>query len=154
MRHLPFVERSPRYVSLGLRSEGRAGAERALLDPNTWTTDGSEGLGGWWPSWDGKRVAFKIRHNNSDETTTYVLDVDTLERSKVDVIDGTKYAGASWTPSGDGFYYTWIPPPGSVPVADRPGEQTVKFHRVGQHPGNDRVVVAKIGDPTVFQGVE
>ncbi|TMB29504.1 MAG: S9 family peptidase [Deltaproteobacteria bacterium] len=134
--------------------EGRDGTERVLLDPNTWTKDGSEGLGGWWPSWDGKRVAFKIRHNNSDETTTYVLDADTLERSKVDVIDGTKYAGASWTPAGDGFYYTWIPPPGSVPVADRPGEQVIKFHRLGEDPVKDRVVVEKIGDPTTFQNVE
>jgi prolyl oligopeptidase len=134
--------------------EGSDGAERVLLDPNGWTKDGSEGLGGFWPSWDGKRVAFKIRHNNSDETTTYILDADTLERSKVDVIDGTKYAGASWTPSGDGFYYTWIPPEGSVPVADRPGEQVVKFHRLGEDPAKDRVVVEKIGDPTTFQNVE
>jgi prolyl oligopeptidase len=134
--------------------DGRDGAERVLLDPNSWTKDGSEGLGGFWPSWDGKRVAFKVRHNNSDETTTYVLDADTLERSKVDVISGTKYAGASWTPSGDGFYYTWIPPEGSVPVADRPGEQVIKFHRLGEVPAKDRVVVEKTGDPTTFQGVE
>jgi prolyl oligopeptidase len=134
--------------------DGRDGAERVLLDPNSWTKDGSEGLGGFWPSWDGKRVAFKVRHNNSDETTTYVLDADTLERSKVDVIDGTKYAGASWTPSGDGFYYTWIPPEGSVPVADRPGEQVIKFHRLGDVPTKDGVVVEKTGDPTTFQDVE
>jgi len=134
--------------------DGRDGAERVLLDPNSWTKDGSEGLGGFWPSWDGKRVAFKVRHNNSDETTTYILDADTLERSKVDIIDGTKYAGASWTPSGDGFYYTWIPPEGSVPVADRPGEQVIKFHRLGDVPAKDRVVVEKTGDPTTFQDVE
>jgi len=148
-RHLASKEKAIVYVR-----EGRDGPERVLLDPNTWTKDGSEGLGGWWPSWDGKRVAFKIRHNNSDETTTYVLDADTLERSRVDVIEGTKYAGAAWTPSGDGFYYTWIPPAGSVPVADRPGEQVIKLHRLGEDPARDRVVVEKIGDPTTFQSVD
>jgi prolyl oligopeptidase len=148
-RRLASKEKAIVYVR-----EGRDGAERVLLDPNAWTKDGSEGLGGFWPSWDGKRVAFKVRHNNSDETTSYVLDADTLERSRIDVIDGTKYAGASWTPSGDGFYYTWIPPEGSVPVADRPGEQVIKFHRLGEDPAKDRVVVEKIGDPTTFQDVE
>jgi prolyl oligopeptidase len=148
-RRLASKEKAIVYVR-----EGRDGAERVLLDPNAWTKDGSEGLGGFWPSWDGRRVAFKVRHNNSDETTSYVLDADTLERSKIDVIDGTKYAGASWTPSGDGFYYTWIPPEGSVPVADRPGEQVIKFHRLGEDPAKDRVVVEKIGDPTTFQDVE
>ena len=46
----------------------REGAqERVLLDPQSWTSDGSDALGGWWPSWDGKRVAFNVRHHNSDE---------------------------------------------------------------------------------------
>jgi prolyl oligopeptidase len=148
-RRLASKEKAIVYVR-----EGQGGPERVLLDPNAWTTDGSEGLGGFWPSWDGKRVAFKIRHHNSDETTTYLLDVDTLERSRVDVIDGTKYAGAAWTPQGDGFYYTWIPPEGPVSVADRPGEQVIKFHRIGTDPAKDRIVVDKIGDPTTFQQVD
>jgi prolyl oligopeptidase len=148
-RRLASKEKAMVYVR-----EGQSGPERVLLDPNAWTKDGSEGLGGFWPSWDGKRVAFKVRHNNSDETTTYVLDVDTLERSRDDVIDGTKYAGAAWTPQGDGFYYTWIPPEGSVSVADRPGEQVIKFHRIGIDPAKDRVVVDRIGDPTTFQSVD
>ena len=27
--------------------------ERVLFDPNTWSSDGSKGLHGWWPSYDG-----------------------------------------------------------------------------------------------------
>src|SRR5437660_4657208 len=46
--------------------EGRRGRGRVLLDPNTWTKDGSDALGGWWPSWDGKVVAYTVHHNNSD----------------------------------------------------------------------------------------
>ena len=41
-----------------------------------------------------------------------------------------------------------------MPVADRPGEQVIKFHRIGEDPGKDRLVVEKIGDPTTFQDVE
>src|SRR5205085_3810500 len=101
--------------------EGRDGAERVLLDPNAWTKDGSDALGGWWPSWDGKQVAYKVRHNNSDEAILYLLEVASGKRSEVDVIEGAKYAGASWTPKGDGFYYTWLPVDPAIPVAERPG---------------------------------
>jgi prolyl oligopeptidase len=134
--------------------EGRSGAERVLLDPNGWTADGSDALGGWWPSWDGKTVAYTVRHNNSDEAVLYLLDVRTGKRSGVDVIEGAKYAVASWTPKADGFYYTWLPVDPGIPVAERPGWQTIKFHRVGEDPRKDRVVVEKLGDPTTFQSVQ
>ena len=131
--------------------EGRRGKERVLLDPNAWTADGSDALGGWWPSWDGRTVAYTVRHNNSDEAVLYLLDVGTGKRSTVDVIEGAKYAFASWTPASDGFYYTWLPVDPGIPVAERPGWQTIKFHRVGEDPRKDRVVSGKLGDPTTFQ---
>jgi prolyl oligopeptidase len=42
----------------------------------------------------------------------------------------------------------------SIPVAERPGWQTIKFHRVGENPRRDRTVVGKLGDPTTFQNAE
>ncbi len=35
--------------------EGRAGAEKVLLDPLSWSSDGSVSLGVWTPTFDGKR---------------------------------------------------------------------------------------------------
>jgi prolyl oligopeptidase len=133
--------------------EGRDGEERVLLDPNGWTADGSDSLGGWWVSRDGKLVAYTVRHNNSDEAVLYVLDPASGKRT-ADVIEGAKYANASWTPKGDGFYYTWIPTDPGIPTADRPGWQTIKFHRIGDEPKNDAVVVEKLGDPTTFQSAD
>ncbi len=131
--------------------EGKKGAEKVLFDPNGWSTDGSVSLGAWVPSWDGKRVAFQEKRNNSDEATLYVLDVASGERSKVDVIEGAKYATPSWTPAGDGFYYTWLPPEGSVPTSERPGHASVRFHKLGTDPKGDPVVREPTGDPTTFQ---
>lgn len=129
---------------------GKGGEERALLDPNTWSDDGSVSLGGWDVSWDGRNVAYKVQKNNSDEATIHVMDVASGKRSEVDVIEGGKYAHASWTPSGDGFYYVWLPTDPSIPVADRPGYAEVRFHKLGQDPRKDRVVRGKTGDPRTF----
>ena len=53
-------------------------------------------------------------------------------------------------PSGDGFYYTWLPPKDSVPTADRPGYQEVRFHKLGTDPKRDRVVRERTGDAKTF----
>jgi prolyl oligopeptidase len=130
--------------------EGHDGPEKVLLDPNTWSADGSVSLGVWNVTWDGKTVAYTVKSNNSDESTLYVMDVATGKKSTVDVIEGSRYAFPSWTVAGDGFYYTWIPPKDSVPTADRPGYAEVRFHKLGTDPKKDRVVHEKTGDPKTF----
>jgi prolyl oligopeptidase len=130
--------------------QGKAGKDNVLLDPNAWSADGSLSLGVWVVSYDGKRVAYTVKSNNSDEATLHVMDVATGRVSDVDVIEGAKYAWPSWTPSGSGFYYTRLPLPGSVPTADRPGYAEVCFHPLGADPKNDAVVHEKTGDPKTF----
>lgn len=130
--------------------EGRDGPDRVLLDPNPWSTDGSVSLGVWSVSYDGRNVAYAVKQNNSDEATLTVMDVETGRKSAIDVIEGAKYAWPSWTPSGDGFYYTWVPPVDSVSVADRPGFAEVRFHQLGTDPKNDKVVHERTNDPKTF----
>ncbi|MBU8898173.1 S9 family peptidase [Corallococcus sp. H22C18031201] len=130
--------------------DGEAGAEKVLLDPNGWSKDGTVSLGTWVPSWDGKRVVFAQRPNAADEAVLHVLDVDSGEWSKVDVIEGAKYAGPHWTPDGKGFYYEWLPTDPSIPVDARPGYTTLRFHQLGQDPKNDALVHPRTGDPTTF----
>jgi prolyl oligopeptidase len=133
--------------------EGEHGAEKVLLDPNTMSADGSTSLGLVRPSWDGKRVAYTLKRNNSDESTLYVMDVQSGKVSERDTIEGAKYAEPSWTPSGDGFYYTWLPEvSGEVSVSDRPGFAEVRFHELGTDPKHDPVVHEKTGDPKLFLG--
>ena len=131
---------------------GKTGAEQVLLDPNTWSSDGSAGLKGWWPSRDGKLVAYSKSEHNSDETVTYIRDVD-AGKDLPDVILGTKYSGASWTPDGKGFYYTWVPPlSDTVSVADRPGFAEVRYHAIGTDPDKDPVVRPATKNPETFLG--
>ncbi len=133
--------------------EGASGDEKVLIDPNTLSADGSTSLGVWNPSWDGKTVVYGLKPNNSDETILQVMDVATGKVSDVDVIPGGKYAGPSWTPRGDGFYYTWVPPlSDTVTPAERPGFAELRFHALGADPARDQVVHEKTGNPQTFLG--
>src|ERR1700723_2117130 len=78
------------------------------------------------------------------------MEVSTVKKSEIDVIEGAKYAWPSWTPSGDGFYYTWLPPVGAVAPPDRPGYAEVRFHKLGTDPQRDKLVHAKTGDAKTF----
>jgi prolyl oligopeptidase len=134
--------------------QGEKGAEKVLFDPNAWSADGTKGLGGWWPSEDGKLVAYNVKENNADEAVLHVIDVAT-GKDLADVIPGTKYTNSSqvaWTPDSKGFYYTWIPEPGVVPVADRPGFAEVRFHELGGDPAKDEIVHEKTGNAQTFIG--
>jgi prolyl oligopeptidase len=151
--------------------DGEHGTEKVLFDPNAWSEDGSKGLHGWYPSWDGKHVAYAVSEHNSDETVMHVIDVAT-GKDLSDVIAGTKYAMASWTPDGRAFYYTWVPPvdqtaspagdaarPGEAPareervtIADRPGFAEVRFHKLGTDPAKDPVVHEATHDAGTFLG--
>lgn len=135
--------------------QGETGAEKVLFDPNTWSADGTKGLGGWYPSHDGKYVAYAIKENNSDETVTKIREVAT-DTDLPDTIAGTKYSGASWTADSKGFYYTQVPPigglGGKVTIAERPGFAEVKLHLLGKDPDKDAVVHPATGNAESFIG--
>lgn len=128
------------------------GDPRVLLDPNTWSKDQTVSLGPWDPSWDGQKVVFKKKPNAADEATLHVVDVGTGEWSKVDVIDGAKYADPSWTPDSKGFYYEWLPTDPSIKVDERPGYTELRYHALGTDPKTDVQVHPRTGDPKTFLG--
>jgi prolyl oligopeptidase len=130
--------------------EGKAGAEQVLLDPNTWSVDGSSSLGNWTVSPDGKQVAYTVHENNGDEATLHVLDVGTRVESKIDLILGAKYASAAWTKGSDAFYYTWLPVDSNISAAERPGFAEIRRHQLGTDPKTDAIVHEKTGDPSRF----
>ncbi|MGO9709328.1 MAG: prolyl oligopeptidase family serine peptidase [Polyangiaceae bacterium] len=146
-----FMSRSAKQEKAVLYVREKAtGRERALLDPNTWSSDGSASLLGFSPSWDGRLVAYNRSENNSDEATMHLFDIDGGKDSAVDVIPGTKYGIASWTPAGDGFYYVRLPVDPSVATDARPGYAEICFHKLGTDPATDEIVREKTGDPTKF----
>jgi prolyl oligopeptidase len=130
--------------------ENEAAAEKVLLDPNGWSTDGTASLGVWTPSWDGRKVVYGKRENGEDEATLHVLDVDSGKSSDIDVIPGGKYADPSWTPDSAAFYYEFLTTDPSIPVSERPGYTEIRYHKLGSDPKADPLVHSKTGDPSTF----
>ncbi len=130
------------------------GVEHVLVDPNALSADGSTSLGEWVPSHDGKTLTYALQENNADEATLYVKDVASGKVSDRDRIEGAKYASPSWTPEGDGFYYTWVPTDPSIPEAERPGKAEIRYHPLGSDPARDPVIRPATNDPEKFVGVE
>jgi prolyl oligopeptidase len=137
--------------------EGKAGEPKVLLDPSTWSPDGSVALGTWIPSWDGRYVAYQVRKNNSDEAILEILEVATGKKLN-EVIDGAKYAdrtALSWNAKSTGFYYVKVPPVGGpVSVADRPGLAELRFHALGDDPARDRLVREATRNPKTFHQIK
>jgi prolyl oligopeptidase len=144
-RTQPDTEKAVLY-----RREGDKGAEMVVIDPNTLSPDGSVSLRDWSPSRDGRFLAYTLSKNNADAATLYVRDVDAGRDLGPDVIPGAKYASASWTPDGRGFYYTGLPTDPGIPVDVLPGRAEIRFHVIGSDPGSDPVIHPALGDPTTF----
>lgn len=131
---------------------GTDGPEEVLIDPNLLSDDGSISVSGMSPSHSGRYVAYKLSKNNADAATMYVRDLSTGKDSEIDVIEGARYASASWTPDDKGFYYVALPVGEEVPVAEMPGHAHVRYHVLGTDPSTDEIVVPATGDPRMFLG--
>jgi len=130
-------------------TDGEHGAEHVLIDPAAWSADGSRALGEWAPSDDGAFVAYNVTADNADTAVMHVVDVAT-GADRADTISGTDLFGVAWSPDGAGFYYSWLPPAGTVADADRNGASEVRFHRLGDDAAHDAILYPATGRPGTF----
>ena len=84
------------------------GEPELLIDPNTWSDDGTIALAGYWLSKDGSHIAYTIQDGGSDWREARVLNVDSGEGLD-DHLKWLKFTGLSWTADGTGFYYSRYP---------------------------------------------
>ncbi len=133
---------------------GERGVERALLDPNTMSPDGSVSIHGVFPTHDGARVAYKLSRNNADAATLHILDTETGEDLPGEQLVGARYAAPQWTPEGDGFFYTALPDDPAIPPSELPGHASVRFHALGAPQAEDVEHWPASGDATHFLSVE
>ena len=83
---------------------------KVLIDPNTWSKDGTIALSGLSVSDDGKLLAYGKSEAGSDWSKWYVMDVAT-GKVMTDELRWVKFTSADWTPDNQGFFHTRFPEP-------------------------------------------
>lgn len=121
------------------------GEPRVLLDPNSWSKDGTVALAATSFSDDGKYVAYSVAEAGSDWNTWRIMEIDS-GRLLADELKWIKFSGVSWTNDSRGFFYSrFDAPKEGAAFQGLNKNQKVYFHRIGT-PQSDDVLVFKRPD--------
>ena len=116
------------------------GTPRDLIDPNTWSEDGTVALHDWAPSEDGRLVAYSQSTGGSDWQEWRVRDV-VAGQDLPDRIRWVKFSGASWTKDSKGFFYSrFDEPKDGDELQDTNYFQKLFYHRLGTAQSDDVLV--------------
>ena len=130
------------YVQASLDAEAEL-----LVDPNSWSDDGTVALASYFPSPDGRHMAYLIQDGGSDWRTARIIEVANgivLD----DELDWLKFTGLTWARDGSGFYYSRYPA-----IEDEEKfqslnmNQAVYFHRLGTRMDEDALVYEQPENP-------
>ena len=111
--------------------------KKVLVDPNTLSKEGTTAMDWWYVSPNGKYIAYGLSENGSEQSSLYILDVESGEH--VDKpIDGCRYASVGWLPDDSGFFYSRKLDGKNPEEIDM--EQTIRFHKLGTESSEDPVI--------------
>ena len=120
--------------------EGMHGKDRALVDANQMSADGTVALDWWFPSDDGKYVAYGTSASGSENSTLYVIETAT-GKLLPDTIEHTRIAQVAWKKDNSGFYYGRNPKKGEVPEGDDVYYLHIFYHQLGTDPAKDPLIL-------------
>ena len=127
--------------------DGADGTEHALIDPATWSADGTTALAGWKPSGDGSLLAYAVQDGGSDWRTLKVLDVQTGE-VKSENIQWAKFSDLAWLPKNAGFLYSRFPKPEEgAAFQSLNADHAIYLHIIGADHAQDTKVYATPDQP-------
>ena len=132
--------------------KGLDGPPEVLIDPNSWSADGTARLGTFAPSKDAKYAVYGISRSGSDWQEYKVMELAT-KKTLADTVEWVKVSGVAW--HGDGFYYSRYPAPakGQEKASINQNHQ-VYFHKVGTTQAEDVLVYQDPKNPQRFHMVE
>lgn len=128
---------------------------KLLMDPNTWTKDGTIALAGTALSDDAKYLAYGTAEAGSDWNTWKVMDVHGA-KPLGDELKWVKFSSASWTLDGKGFFYSRFPEPKKDDTFQSLNvNQKLYYHRLGTPQSEDVLVYQRPEKPewTIGGGV-
>jgi prolyl oligopeptidase len=129
--------------------DGMTGADRKLIDPDTFATAGSHASLDWWSaSPDGSHVAFGSSPGGSEKSTARIVVTETgalLPES----IDRADDAGPSWLADGSGFFFNRLQAGVARDSTAYEEKSVCWFHKLNTDPATDIKVLAQGTAPNV-----
>ena len=111
-----------------------------VLDPNTFSKDGTVALGGLSVSDDGRYIAYAVSDAGSDWQTWKIRDTQS-GKDLADELKWVKFSGASWTPHNEGVFYSrYDAPKEGAALTGANYNQKVFFHKLGTDQSRDELV--------------
>ena len=126
--------------------------ERVLIDPNTFSDDGTISLGGTSVNNSANMIAFSISDGGSDWRVWKVLDIETGEVLE-DEIKWAKFSGASWENDDSGFFYQKYDEPKGELLKEVNESPKLMFHKIGTNQSEDYVVYENPDQPRWGWGI-
>ena len=118
-----------------------------LVDPNTFSTDGTVSMGSPVPTDDGRRVAYQISKSGSDWQEIRVRDVASGGELP-DRVEWVKFSGIAWLKDGSGFFYSRYDAPKEGAALTQVNEnQKVYLHRLGRPQSEDVLTYERKDQP-------
>jgi prolyl oligopeptidase len=160
-RYTAPVRRGTRYFyshNSGLQNqnvlywqEGLDGEPNVLLDPNTFSEDGTVAISGISITDDGLLAAYSTTEAGSDWLKWHVRNVTTGE-DLPDLLEWSKFSGASWLKDGTGFFYQGYDAPEADALKAANYFHKVMFHRLGTPQSEDKLVFDRPDDKELNLG--
>jgi prolyl oligopeptidase len=125
--------------------EGLSGEPHVLIDPNTLSKDGTVALNGMGITDDGKLMAYATSDAGSDWVTWHVKDI-TTGKDLPDLVEWSKFSGASWTKDNSGFFYEAYERPDKI-TKESSLKSSNYFHKIYFH----KLGTPQLQDPLVFE---
>lgn len=119
------------------------GKPRVLVNPNKAS---DVALTGYWPSPEGRYVAYGTAKGGNEATTIHVVteaDARILSDMLPYAGGGTTPQGVLWDPDGKGFLYVRLPAPGTVPASRLQFGAELYHHVLGTPVKDDRLVFGR-----------
>ena len=130
------------YSSDELRGKGKV-----ILDPNTFSEDGTVALSGTYFNKDGNLLGYAKSIGGSDWKEFYIKDL-TTGKDREDHLQWIKFSGMAW--AGDGFYYSRYPEPEEGRELDASNENAkVYYHQLGTKQKMDKLIFSDPENPKI-----
>jgi len=112
--------------------------ERILIDPNTFSEDGTISLGSTSINNSADLIAYSVSDGGSDWRTWKVMNIDSGEILS-DEINWAKFSGATWENDDSGFFYQKYDEPNEELLKDVNESPKLMFHKIGTDQSEDIV---------------